>query len=187
VDVGTAAQPLSILAGLAEQASGGRLLGRSLGADDLMALLVGDGSSRAAGPARDLDHYVEAQIHGGVDLATDVVAVVLDPSLSGTGIERHLADAAARHRFELSWHGGSELHVARVPADFRGPAMPELARRVAGARGVLDASAIGEAAASIAPTPPTIEGDPDHSDAQQLKYLWHTLLAKGDDAGPQPE
>src|SRR5690606_24810085 len=46
---------------------------------------------RRPGPER-LDHYVEAQVHGGLHLS-DVEAVVTDPSYRGTAVERHLAAA----------------------------------------------------------------------------------------------
>jgi hypothetical protein len=110
-DVGTFDACWSVLAGLAEQAATGSLLERALGVDDLLHSL--EGPVVAEAPARRLDGYVEAQVHGGVDLATDVDAVVLDPSFAGTHIERDLAAAAERHGFALCTHGGSELRVAR--------------------------------------------------------------------------
>lgn len=182
-DVGTFDEPWSILAGLAEQAAAGNLLDRRLDADTLLAILDGQDVWRSA--SRQLDGYVEAQVHGGVDLADDVEAMVLDPSFRGSDVEQHLATAAARHGFELVWHRGSELAVADVPDHFRGPSMPALARRVAGSRGVVHASAIGIAASEHPYEDPTPLGDPPESPSQQLKYLWHTLLAYGHDAALQ--
>ena len=74
--------------------------------------------------------------------------------------------------------------AADTPADFRGPTMPDLARRVAGRSPTIDARAIGRVAARIAPEPPRPRGDAETSDAQQLKKLWHTVLAHGRDAEP---
>ncbi|MCU1504748.1 MAG: hypothetical protein JWM12_4102 [Ilumatobacteraceae bacterium] len=179
-DVGTFDACWSVLAGLAEQAATGSLLERALGVDDLLHSL--EGPVVAEAPARRLDGYVEAQVHGGVDLATDVDAVVLDPSFAGTHIERDLAAAAERHGFALCTHGGSELRVADVPIDFRGPTMPAVARRGARQDGVVDARSIGVAAAATPHPPARPDGDPSDSDAQQFKYLWHTLLAHGHDA-----
>jgi hypothetical protein len=178
-DLGTADEPLSILAGLCEQAADGRLLGRALGVDDLREVF----SKRFTGrdPARVLDGYVEAQVHGGVELGHDVSSVVLDPSFRSTRIEHHLTLAAQRHGFVIEWHEGSELDVGDVPRGFRGPTMPGLARRVARTDGVLDAAAIGHAARRVAFTPPRVGGDPPESELQQLKYLWHVLLAHGHD------
>ncbi len=181
-DVGTFDEPWSILAGLAEQAAAGNLLNRRLDTDSVLAILGGQDVGRSA--SRDLDGYVEAQIHGGVDLAEDVEAIVLDPSFRGSDVERNLATAAERHGFELAWHLGSELAVADVPDDFRGPTMPALARRVAGASGVVHARAIGIIAGEHSYEDPTPLGDQPESTMQQLKYLWHTLLAYGHDAAP---
>jgi hypothetical protein len=124
---------------------------------------------------------VEAQIHGGVELGTDVHSIVVDPSFRATRIGDYLAMAAQRFGFPVDWHDGSELDVADVPADFRGPTMPALARRVARTDGVLDAAAIGRAARRVPFTRPTPEGDRPESELQQLKYLWHVLLAHGRD------
>jgi len=176
-DVGTFDACWSVLAGLAEQAATGSLLERELGIDGLLGVLAG--TVAAERPARLLDGYVEAQVHGGVDLAEDVV---LDASFAGTGVEHDLRGAAERWGFELRFHDGSELLVADVPFDFRGPSMPEVARCAARADGVVDAASIGRAAAAVPIAPSRPDGDPPDSPAQQLKYLWHTVLAHGHDA-----
>lgn len=175
-DVGTADEMTSILAGLAEQAANGALLGRDLGVAELLGLLAG--RRVIDGPGRELDHYVEAQIHGGVDLASDVTEIVVDPSFRDTPVDAELTVAAQRFGFRIGWHDGSELAVDDVPDDFRGPEMPDLARRVT-TDGPVDAAAIGRAARALRLGPPTIDGDDPSSDAQQLKYLWHTVLAHG--------
>jgi hypothetical protein len=114
-----------------------------------------------------------------VDLGTDVAAIVADPSFKDTAVHADLQLAADAFGFNLEWHEGSALHVDAVPAGFRGPGMPALARQVAGHDGMLTARHIGEAAAGLAPAPPTPKGDPEDGAAQQLKKLWHTLLAFG--------
>lgn len=179
-DVGTFDEGWSILAGLAEQAASRNLLNRRLDTDTLIAILDGQDLPRSA--SRDLDGYVEIQVHGGVDLADDVEAMVLDPSFRGSDVEQALAAAAARYGFEIAWHSGSELAVDDVPNDFRGPTMPALARRVAGYSRIVDARAIGVTAAEHPYEEPLPLGDPPESTPQQLKYLWHTLLAHGHDA-----
>src|SRR5687768_9265840 len=106
-DVGTLDAPWSLLAGLAEQAASGSLLDRGLGVEDLDRVL--DGEIVPGTPSRCLDGYIEAQVHGGVDLATDVEAIVLDPSFGGTNTEQDITAAASRYGFEVRWHGGSNL------------------------------------------------------------------------------
>ena len=182
-DVGTFARPWSVMAGLAEQASGRELLNRDLGTDGLLAAL--DGAFRLGRASRDLDGYIEAQVHGGVSLSDDVESVVLDPSFRGTDVERRLAAAGVKFGFELNWHCGSELAADDVPDNFRGPTMPSLARRVADFDGVVDARAIGVAAAQERFEEPTSSGDSPDSVLQQLKYLWHTVVAHGRDTVSQ--
>ena len=178
-DVGTFDQPWGVLAGLAEQAQQGRLLNRGLGPDALRAVL--NGEYRLARASRDLDGYVEIQIHGGVSLVDDVEAVIVDPSFRGTDIEHHLASAVERFGFELGWNCGSVLNIEDVPSDFRGPTMPALARHVADTAGIVHARAIGVAAAHLRFEDQKPGGDDADSALQHLKYLWHTVLAHGHD------
>lgn len=181
-DVGTFAEPSAILAGLAEQARDGQLLNRALDGTAMRHAL--EGTYRSPVPSRDLDGYIEAQVHGGVSLAVDVAAVVIDPSFRGTAVERELTVAAGRYGFKVRWHSGSELHVDDVPNDFRGPTMPTLASQVAAANGIVDAAAIGVAAAQEPFEEPVLQGDGPDRPLQQLKYLWHTVLANGRSARP---
>lgn len=182
-DVGTFDAPWSVLAGLGEQADRGELLGVPW-PERQLALLCADPAPLGA-PRRDLDHYVELQVHGGVDLETDVEAMVIDPSFRHTAVHDFLESVVRRYDVALDWHGGSELEVERIPDDFRGPTMPVVGRRVARADGIVDAHSIGRAARDVVWTEPRASGDPPESEAQQLKYLWHTVLAFGSDA-PTP-
>ncbi len=184
-DVGTFDAPWAVLAGLAEQADAGIVLNEPGTGTDLLRLL--HEPALAPTPRRDLDHYVEVQVHGGVDLATDVDAIVVDPSFRGTDVAESLSELGRTFDVEIAWHDGSEIHVEDVPGGFRGPTMPEVARRVARPDGIVDARAIGVAAQAIPMTEMQPGGDPPESEAQQLKYLWHTLLAHGHDAVGGPD
>jgi hypothetical protein len=124
-----------------------------------------------AAAGRALDDYVEAQIHGGLDLSGDVTAVVADPSFIGTRTAELLASLSA----DLRWHPGFVLAPAQFPAELRGPVAAELARYLARRYRTdrIDAALLGRAAR-----------DPDvrnaYDDAlQQLKYLWHILVLLG--------
>ncbi|MEV6815768.1 DUF3626 domain-containing protein [Micromonospora sp. NPDC051296] len=137
---------------------------------------------RAAGRA--LDDYVEAQVHGDIRLAADVLELVVDPSFRGTGIAAALADAARRYGFPLGWHAGFTLPAHQVDAEFRGPAIPPLAARVhaefARPGEPLHAALIGRAAASVVTDPGRwVDRGPVSDTLQHLKQLWHVLVHFG--------
>lgn len=111
-----------------------------------------------------LNDYVEAHVHGGVDLARDVEALVLDPSYRGTPVE----EAAGALPCPVEWHPGYRITVAELyrNAEYRGFAYAEPGARIAEG-GVVDPRVIGDAVR---------EG---RADPQALKMLWHTLARFG--------
>ena len=181
-DIGTFDTAWCVLAALAEQVDNGSLLGAPVDRRGLFELL--DTPPVNGTPRRDLDHYVEMQVHGGIDLRTDVVSIVLDPSFRNTDIHQAVTELSARYDIRVHWHAGSELAVERVPTDFRGPTMPDVGARAARADGVIDARSIGVTARAIRLPDMQSSGDPPESEVQQLKDLWHTLLAFGSDTAP---
>ncbi|MFG3346076.1 DUF3626 domain-containing protein [Streptomyces sp. NPDC048018] len=111
-----------------------------------------------------LDDYIEAQVHGPVEIARDVEALVLDPSFRGTEVE-----AAARALpCPVEWHGGFRLSVEelRRRPDFRGPEFVELGAAIA-VDGWLDPRIVQEAAES------------GRHDRQDVKRVWHLLARFG--------
>ncbi|SOC52265.1 Protein of unknown function [Blastococcus aggregatus] len=111
-----------------------------------------------------LDDYVEAHVHGPVELAVDVEALVLDPCFRGSPVEVQAATLGVA----VEWHEGRRLTVD-VLADhprFRGPRTVEVGRRVAVA-GLLDAAVIGRAVEA---------GDEDRQD---LRKVWHCVARFG--------
>ena len=130
-------------------------------------------------PARNLDHYVEAQIHGPIYLGDDADILVADPAFQGSETGAVLARVCRRYDVDLYWHRGFQLKVEEVPTNFRGAAMPSLARRVAPA-GLLDARLIGIAAADLKKHPEhwRDRGTPGQV-LQELKLLWHVLVRFG--------
>jgi len=111
-----------------------------------------------------LDDYVEAHVHGPVELAADVEAVVLDPSFRGSPVEEQAGDLGV----PVEWHDGRRLTVAALaghPA-FRGFRTVEVGRRIA-VDGRLDASVIGRAVVA------------GQEDPQDLKRVWHCVARFG--------
>jgi hypothetical protein len=121
----------------------------------------------AGGPLEDasrepLDDYVEAHVHGGVMLATDVEALVLDPCFRGTPVEQ----AARQLPCPVEWHAGFVLSLGQVRSrpGFRSPQAARLAAAIA-VDGILDARILGEAAA--------------RHDPQAVKHVWHYIACFG--------
>ncbi|MFI6642674.1 DUF3626 domain-containing protein [Streptomyces sp. NPDC050504] len=115
-----------------------------------------------------LDDYIEAQVHGRVELARDVEALVLDPCYRGTPVET----AARRLPCPVEWHPGFGLTVdeLRLHPEYRGQEYVELGARIA-VDGRLDPRVVGDAAR-------TGEHDP-----QAVKKVWHCLARFGAPAG----
>ncbi|MFN3656737.1 MAG: DUF3626 domain-containing protein [Pseudolabrys sp.] len=154
--------------------------------DKLIARLARRSRSRAPASrrlGRILEHYVEAQVHGPIELARDVAALVADPSYCGTSVGRVLAAMCDRHRIPLRWHAGYSLPAASVPDDFQGPLfdrvrgarMPALAQRVAQPEGVLDAAIIGRAVAAL----DRRAGKLFDEAVKDLNHLWYLLVQFG--------
>ena len=118
----------------------------------------------AAGNLDFLNDYVEAHVHGGVSLARDAEALVLDPCFRGT----HIETIARRLPCPVEWHAGFILgidEVRRRPA-FKTPEAVALAERIA-VGGLLDARILGETARA------------GRHDPQTVKYVWHYIARFG--------
>ncbi|MGE6258292.1 DUF3626 domain-containing protein [Heyndrickxia sporothermodurans] len=133
---------------------------------------------------RSLDDYIEAQIHGNIDLSNDIEAIIADSSYKKTEIENLLKILCSKYSIELYWHSGFEMAVKDVPADFRGPLIPLFAERLVRMLETqsdrLDAYTLGKAAATLHFSPEIWEdwGTPDQT-FQHLKQLWHILVKFG--------
>ncbi|MET9386774.1 DUF3626 domain-containing protein [Streptomyces sp. NPDC002928] len=111
-----------------------------------------------------LDDYIEAQVHGGVDLARDAEVLVLDASYRGTPVET----AARLLPCPLEWHPGYRLSVPELHrhAEYRGQEYADLGARIA-EHARLDPRVIGDAART------------GRHELQDLKKVWHTLARFG--------
>lgn len=96
-----------------------------------------------------LDDYIEAHVHGVVDLETDVEALVLDPCYRGTPVEQHARELPC----PIEWHDGFRLTVdalrrlSRVTDPKFAHALPFVQGGLSLARGgVLTAKHLGDAA-----------------------------------------
>ncbi|MEU2247089.1 DUF3626 domain-containing protein [Streptomyces sp. NPDC019224] len=112
----------------------------------------------------ELDDYIEAQVHGPVELGRDVEALVLDPCYRGTTVEA----AALRLGCPVEWHPGFRLEVEelRRHPDYRGQEYVDLGTRIA-IDGLLDPRIVGDAARAGLHGP------------QAVKRVWHYLARFG--------
>lgn len=111
-----------------------------------------------------LDDYIEAQIHGELDLAQDVEALVLDPSYKNSDVEA----LANKLNCNIEWHDGFILAVdemAKYP-NYRGEQFVRLGKEVS-VNSVLTPYIIGLAAES------------GEYNQQDLKRVWHYLARFG--------
>ena len=176
-----------VLAGLLEHIAGeSNALGRKdvSVADFVNALLSDDTDFFQPVQGRALDDYIEAQIHGELNLAHEVEAIVADPSFQGTATGETIEATAKKYGVPLEWHDGFELTLDEIHDDFRGPEMPPLAKRVLANHAVdgehIDAATIGMAAVSVVTNPQSWADWGNSKDTlQHIKYLWHTLVVYG--------
>ncbi|MGN6413096.1 DUF3626 domain-containing protein [Flexivirga sp.] len=111
-----------------------------------------------------LDDYVEAHVHGHIELATDVEAMVLDPSFRGTTVET----ASRQLPCPVEWHQGFVANMADIVAHpaFRGPEIVALATEYA-LGGELTPRRVGDVARTGKHHP------------QAVKQLWHYVARFG--------
>lgn len=129
--------------------------------------------------ARNLNHYIEAQVHGDISLANDVEELIADPAFKGTETGNFLEATCKDYKIKLLWHQGYAMDLNEVPMDFRGPTMPSLAKRVA-TESYLDTHMIGVAAASLKKDPESWSDRGTYAEVlQELKLLWHVLVTFG--------
>ncbi len=111
-----------------------------------------------------LDGYIEAHVHGTIELSRDVEAVVLDPCYLDTRIQT----TAEQIGVSVEWHEGRVLTVDELDlhCDYRGPAAIELGHLIA-EDDRLDARIIGDAART------------GSFHLQTVKQLWHLVARFG--------
>lgn len=131
-------------------------------------------------PSRNLDHLIEAQIHGDILLSRDVEALVVDPSFFLRGDTGPLLKTLSEtYGFPLFTHHKFEMPAESCPDDFRGLRMPSLAARVA-YKGTVDVQAIGEGVRNlVADAEQWADRGTVAEVLQELKLLWHVLVRYG--------
>jgi hypothetical protein len=111
-----------------------------------------------------LDDYIEAHVHGPIDLSADVEALVLDPCYRATAVE----DEASRLGCPVEWHDGFAVTAAAFTEHpgYRGPEFARLGVSLA-RDGALTPRLIGDASRT------------GRHDEQALKRVWHYVARFG--------
>jgi len=196
-EVGVPGAMDSLMAGLLTfVAAGGSFSDDRLSVAALLSRLAQRPMRRPRDPAtqplgRILAYYIEAQLHGSVDLATDVEMLVADPSFQATPTGETLAVLCARNGIALRWHAGFTLAATRVPDNFRGPLedgfraalMPALAQRIA-VDGCLTAEILGRAAAGLHRHGANWRECAVDDALKDISHLWYLLVHFGTPAIP---
>lgn len=132
---------------------------------------------------RNLDHCVEAHVHGDVSLREDAAALHLDASFRGTETGQRAAALSDALKVPLFWIPERRLPVDEIGDEFRGPAMRPLAARVddlAGGGGYVNAARIGAASRESVDFPERWRDLGDEPALFQFfKQLWHTTAFFG--------
>lgn len=130
-------------------------------------------------PSRNLNHFIEAQVHGDIALKDDVEILVADPSFKGTYVGKLIEQICLKYSIDLFWHMGFSMQAEEVPQNFRGATMPSLATRIE-RNGYIDASAIGHAVNNLKRNPVLWSDRGNYEEVlQELKYMWHVLVRFG--------
>lgn len=110
-----------------------------------------------------LDNYIEAHVHGPLCIASDVEAIVLDPSYRGTFVE----EAAHALGCAVEWHHGFRLSLDQLTdcENFRGSIAADAIKTVA-RNGWVTPHAIGAAREDVL-------------DYQAAKWAWHCVARLG--------
>jgi hypothetical protein len=106
-----------------------------------------------------LNDYVEAHLHGGLVIAGDVDALVVDPS----DREEH-ADALARIGCDVEVHPGYRVRAGDIDPVYRGEVPVDLARRLGG---------------EVTPARLAVAARSGDHDPQAVKWLWHCMARFG--------
>lgn len=126
-----------------------------------------------------LDFYIEAQIHGKIDLKKDISSLVVDYSFKGTELENQFMILCERYDISLIWNLGYELKSTGIPNNFRGVETQSFAKKVT-ENEVINAYIIGKALTSQ-----NIKTEYEEFELLQLaKYLWHCLVKFGKSIKP---
>jgi hypothetical protein len=133
---------------------------------------------------KNLDHCIETHIHGDVSLRSDIDSLYLDESFRHTDIHKQAEELCGKYQIGLFWIPERGIKVSSIGDEFRGPAIPLLAKRIAShfqlSDGLINAEIIGRASRFTSLHPDAWSDIGNEQELfQYLKQLWHTVAYFG--------
>src|SRR5690606_28585767 len=91
-----------------------------------------------------------------------------------------------KYSIDFRWHSGFQMKETDFPTNFRGPKIPEFAKRIAHS-GVVNAYLLGLASNKIV-SEPNLWNDLGNKEEllQLIKYTWHCLVKFGEPINKKP-
>jgi len=125
---------------------------------------------------RELDSFIEVQIHGEIVFSRDVEMLVCDPSYGYSVIGKQLTAISKAYGFPIYWHSGFKMPVAETPGSFRGYEIRSLAERITPGA-IIDPAILGAGANSFFLKPGSWADWGNEADLiTRFRRLWHAMV-----------
>lgn len=131
-----------------------------------------------------LDYCIETHVHGEINLLDDIDSLYVDESFRNSEIYGQIIELTNKYGIKLFWIPERRLSVNSIGDEFRGSAIPLLAKRIdlviGKNAGYINAEMIGKASRSITLYPNEwAELGNEFELFQNIKKLWHTVAYFG--------
>lgn len=133
---------------------------------------------------RALDDYIEAQIHGDINLMCDVDCLVVDESFRESEILQYILNISKDFNIDVQWIPCRKIITDNIPDEFRGSMIKPFAKKILKELQIsseyIDANIIGSASRYLEYNPNIwLEFGNSSQTFQYLKQLWHVLVQYG--------
>lgn len=136
-------------------------------------------SSKPTNYGRNLNHYIEVQIHCDINLLNYATHLVCDSSFKNTKFEEKIIGLGKKNSLKHSWYPGFQIKIEDIPDNFRGPFSSEFAKIIS-TSGYLNSISLADFEKNYFDNEAYWKQEyPDKNLLQELKYLWHILVKFG--------
>jgi len=129
--------------------------------------------------------YIEAQVHGEINLFNDVDCFYIDESFKDTEINEQAEGISELYDIKIFWIPERKIHVKDIGDEFWGPIISVLARKIISKFNIADeyinAEIIGRASRDSMLSPDEWADLGNELEVfQYMKYLWRTVVYCGE-------